>query len=189
MSPEAGDTGQTFSEHTSQHWTGKRLPWRSGDGPLKEEKKKKLPGRKGSAHWLLSLYTQGPSGCPTRCSSHLVPSPLSPHTHTTEQRQWAAQAESFPPLVVSGVPQLITYHYLAHIASLPPDCGRPDAMKAGSMSMEPGAPVTFPKVKLRQSRPGWNIEKKKKNWISTASKCLCYPKSKRSAGHRAGLCS
>lgn len=156
---------------------------------IEGRKKKKLPGRKGSAHWLLSLYTQGPSGCPTRCSSHLVPSPLSPHTHTTEQRQWAAQAESFPPLVVSGVPQLITYHYLAHIASLPPDCGRPDAMKAGSMSMEPGAPVTFPKVKLRQSRPGWNIEKKKKNWISTASKCLCYPKSKRSAGHRAGLCS
>lgn len=46
MSPEAGDTGQTFSEHTSQHWTGKRLPWRSGDGPLKEEKKKNYLGGK-----------------------------------------------------------------------------------------------------------------------------------------------
>lgn len=72
--------------------------------------------------------------------------------------QWSAQAESLPPLVVSGAPQLTTYYYIAHTASLAPSCGRPDALEAGSESMEPRAPVTFPKEKLTL-RPGWNTEK------------------------------
>lgn len=44
-------------------------------------------------------------------------------------------------------------------------------MEAGSKLMEPGAPVTFPeKLTLK---PGWNTEKKKKSWFSTASKSPC----------------
>lgn len=81
MSPEAGDTGQTFSEHTSQHWTGKRLPWRSGDGPLKEEKKK-TTWEERQCPLASFLVHAGTVRLPNTVlfSPGTVP-PLPPHTH------------------------------------------------------------------------------------------------------------